>query len=694
MKKILLLISLVLASVLSYAQVNAPTAIKAQQVNQENKALVEWTAPTGGAVTGYKVYYKIKGASQSDSAKVATVSHTLTGLTQDTVYVIRVKAFKVNAPADTTYSTNTDSVSVLIAKPLVKPEVSIQAPFTTPNKIVFRLVDTNLYETGFEIVVEGGGQTIPLTYEKVNGEAVVTVQNLKPKTIYKVKARALRKVSDALTHEGPWSDDQYETTKVDLPPAAINFKMEADCPYGVAFSWDYAERQEDLIYVLVESSFDGWNFSNIGSVPVSEKFFYYTGAEPGVNYFYRVTTQNATGQTFSGPFQIFTKPYVAPNPPQNVRSLQGATEKYTTFLTVAWDLGDQDNACKTNIIVNTEIAISVNGGPMKVIANLPNYTRQLKIGDLNPNDIVDIYFRSHSDKGHISQWVSTRDKTYGPSSIPQGFIGVDGVDAFGRPVLYLSWDDVSDEGQYYIERSIDGGPFTRYAILKQDIVKMTDTDLEEGRTYSYRIQSANWAGASDYSRVISFVIKYSIAPNAPYGLVAKRNGNAVDLTWVDDTNKEDKYLVERSVDTDNNFGQIGNTERDGQAYRDNGVLPGKTYFYRVRASNPIGFSDYTKTVKVEIPAAASASVSAFVFDATVYPNPVSETLNIKAEGVDKGASYRLRIFDSNNHLVLDKEILFKEENTASVSIRSLAPGAYNMTLSDSKDKVSRKLIKL
>lgn len=693
MKRTLLLISLVLTSILSFAQVNPPTAIKAQQVNLEDKALVEWTAPTGGAVAGYKVYYKIKGAAKFDSVRVTTLNHTLSNLTLDTVYVVRVKAFKTTTvPVDTTYSTNTDSVSVVIAKPLVKPTVAIEPSFTTPTSITFRLIDTNLYETGFEITVEGGGQSIPLTAGKITGEEVITVQNLKPKTQYKITVRAIRKVSETLTHNGPLSDEKYETTKVALPPAATSFKMEADCPYGVAFSWNYAERQEDIVYVVVEASFDGWNFSPIGSVPANEKFFYYSGAEPGQNYFYRITTQNSTGETLSGPFEIFTQRYVAPNPPKNVRSLQDANNKYTTFLTVAWDHGDQDNACKTNILANTELQIIVNGGPPRKLADLPNYIQQYRIDGLDPKDIVEIFLRSYSDKGIISEWVSIVDTTYGPSETPQNFIGVLGKDNFGNQVMYLSWNDTKDEGHYFVERSTDGTNFQPFTFLKQDVTLLTDTRLEEGATYFYRIKSGNWAGESAYSRVIGpFFIGFTSAPNAPYGLVAKRDGNGVNLTWVDDTIKEEKYMVEKSTDNGQTYVRIAELGRDATSFRDENISAGRTYYYRVRAWNStFEYSPYSLPARIEIPAATSG----FVFDATVYPNPISETLNIKAEGVNTSSAYRLRIFDPNNHLVLDKEISFGEENTASVAIRSLAPGTYNLTLSDGKEKISKKIVKL
>ncbi|MBX2953731.1 MAG: fibronectin type III domain-containing protein [Leadbetterella sp.] len=695
MKKIVLLISLLLTSVLTYAQVNPPTAVKAQQVNLENKALIEWTASTTGTVTGYKVYYNVKGAAKVDSVRLNTTSVTLTNLTLDKEYVIRVRAFKATVtPKDTTYSTYTTPVEVIVAGPLVKPVITVDKAFTTPNRVTVGLKDTNPFETGFEIRLESEGPDITVTVDKVASPEIPAeiIQNLKPKTQYKITARAIRTVTGIpQPYTSPWSDPVYETTKVAPPPAAVNFKVEQDCPYGVAFSWSYAERQEDIVNVHVEYSFDGWNFTKIGEVTPNEKFFYFAGAEPGARFYYRVTTYNATGNTLSGPFEIYTKGYVNPNPPKNVRSLQDPFSKYTTYLTVAWDPGDQDNVCKTNIVVNTEVAISVNGGPMKTVVNLPNYVQQYKIEGLKPKDVVDIFLRTHSDKGKLSEWTSVRDVTYGPPSAVQNFIGVLNKDNFGNQVLYLSWTDTPDESQYYVERSTDGTNFSKFTFLKQDETRLPDTQVKEGVSYFYRIAAENEAGLSPYTNVGPFFISYTSAPNAPYGLVAKRNGNGVDLTWVDDSIKEEKYIVEKSTDTDANYIKIAELGRDVTSFRDENVSAGKTYFYRVRAWNPaFEFSAYTAPAKIMIPAATAG----FAFDATVYPNPISETLNIKAEGVNGTTSYRLRIFDPNNHLVLDKQITFGQENTASVAIRSLAPGAYNMTLSDGKEKVSKKIVKL
>ncbi len=705
MKKILFLFLLVLTTISSYAQVNPPTAITARQDGTDNKAIIEWTAASG--VAGYKVFYKVKGApvSTQDTIQTTTSSVHLTNLTLDTAYVVKVKAFTVTtSPPDTTYSTNTDSVIVVISSPLVKPSISIETTFTTDTSITFHLVDTtNVYETGYEITLEAIGHTVTLTTDPVDGERIITAQNLKPKTSYTITAKAVRAVGTFPASDP--SDAKYETTKVALPPEAIAFKTEKDCPYGVVFSWDYAERQEDIVYVDIEAGTDGWNFETVGSVSPSDRYFYFSGAEPGQVYYYRVVTHNATGTTRSGPYAIFTQRYVAPNEPKNFQSLQDDINKSSTWLTVAWDHGDQDLTCYTNITVNTELRISINGGDWQTIENFPEYIRQYRLEGLNPGDVVEFSIRSHSDKGHLSDWVNTTDNTYGPPSVPQNFTGVDGVDNFGNKVLYLSWTDTADEDWYIIEKSYDNGVTfigsqwspsensgpAPFAVLKEDVTKLTDTQLEEGVSYFYRIKAVNWVGESGYLTRGPFYISYTSAPNAPYGLVAKRNGNGVDLSWVDDTIKEEKYYVEKSTDGGQSYIVMSELGRDATKTRDENVTAGQTYYYRVRAWNAaFQYSPYSKPAVIEIPAATSG----FVFDATVYPNPVSETLNIKAEGVKAGAAYHLRIFDSNNHLVVDKQVTFGEENTASVSIRSLVPGAYHMTLSDGKEKVAKKIIKL
>lgn len=694
MKRTLLLLALVMSSVFGYSQAPpaapaVPGSFKGAQINLENKALLEWTLPTG-TLTGYQILYNIKGSTNIDTVHTAILNHSLTSLTADTVYQFKIRAFnawKTTAPRDTVFSAFSPSINVVISKALTAPTVAVEPTYTTFNQITLRILDNNRYATHFLLRFEGEGSVIEETITRRGAETVHTQGGLKAKTRYKITAKALRVVSPTLTHTGPVSGDKFETTKVAPPPAAINFKTLKDCPYDIAFEWDYNGSSEDIHYAIVQASMDGWTFENIGTLDGNARSFSWTAAEPTAVYHYRILSQNPSGETHSGTHVFMTKGYVAPENPVNLRALKD--KKDTDYITIAWNNGAQDNQCKTNILANTIVEVLING-VRRHYADIPPYQTTLEITGLQPKSVVEVFLKSVSDKQkYASSYVSVKDTSYGPSDIPREFIAVAGKDNFNNQVMYLSWQDVRDESQYFIERSTNGAPFQAVAFFKQDITKFTDTRLEEGVEYSYRIKSSNPAGESGYETIGPFKIAYSTAPNAPYGLRAKKSGNAVQLTWVDDTIKEEKYYIEKSVDGAN-YSVLGNVDRDVDSYTDNFADAGKTYYYRVRAWNPLGYSNYTVPAKIELLPAGSG----IVFDATVYPNPMTEGINIKAEGINATSAYRVKIYDQTNKLVVDKAIQFTADQSVHVPVPGLLPGAYHLQLSDGKDKVTKKIIKL
>jgi hypothetical protein len=68
--------------------------------------------------------------------------------------------------------------------------------------------------------------------------------------------------------------------------------------------------------------------------------------------------------------------------------------------------------------------------------------------------------------------------------------------------------------------------------------------------------------------------------------------NRIDLTWTDNALNEYGYGVERSLDG-TNFVQICATAENATSYSDTEVSPATTYYYRVRALNTGGNSDYS-----------------------------------------------------------------------------------------------------
>jgi len=82
-------------------------------------------------------------------------------------------------------------------------------------------------------------------------------------------------------------------------------------------------------------------------------------------------------------------------------------------------------------------------------------------------------------------------------------------------------------------------------------------------------------------------------PPVPTGLeIHPRTNTSVRLDWTDQDG-EDQYWIERSPDGTNGWWQIGTVLRDVTSFIDNGLSQGGTYFYRLRAKNDTGISDYS-----------------------------------------------------------------------------------------------------
>jgi rhamnogalacturonan endolyase len=83
------------------------------------------------------------------------------------------------------------------------------------------------------------------------------------------------------------------------------------------------------------------------------------------------------------------------------------------------------------------------------------------------------------------------------------------------------------------------------------------------------------------------------APAAPGGLTAMAaTGSQINLAWTDNSTSEINFLIERSSDNVT-FNLVAAVTTGVTNYADTGLLPGSTYYYRVRAGNAGGNSGYS-----------------------------------------------------------------------------------------------------
>lgn len=161
--------------------------------------------------------------------------------------------------------------------------------------------------------------------------------------------------------------------------------------------------------------------------------------------------------------------------------------------------------------------------------------------------------------------------------------------------LDLDWDDNSDnETGYRVERSLNGstGWVTVAGALAADSESFSDTSLDCETEYFYRVIAFNDDGDSAASNVDSATTADCPLPVAPSNLVATAAGpTQIDLTWDDNSNDENGFKVDRSLDGVGGWANVsGSLALGTETYSDTTVVCETEYFYRVIAFSGEGDS--------------------------------------------------------------------------------------------------------
>lgn len=183
-------------------------------------------------------------------------------------------------------------------------------------------------------------------------------------------------------------------------------------------------------------------------------------------------------------------------------------------------------------------------------------------------------------------------QTWGTPATPSN-LTADAVEYFR---INLSWQDNSNnENGFEIQRKQAGGKFSKIATVWRNCTYYQDENVSANTTYYYRVRAYNINGNSSFSNIASATTPPdpSVPPQAPSNLIAYGYCWEVKLTWQDNSDNEEKFIIERKSGP--NWYPLDYVGPNITSYWDIDLWCGMLWCYRMRAYNQAGYSPYSNT---------------------------------------------------------------------------------------------------
>jgi len=155
----------------------------------------------------------------------------------------------------------------------------------------------------------------------------------------------------------------------------------------------------------------------------------------------------------------------------------------------------------------------------------------------------------------------------------------------------LAWSDVSGEESYSIERKTGvAGNWAEIGTVTTSGTNYSDTTVTLGSQYFYRVISRNGGQSSAPSAEVLAAI---VIPATPTNVTALTlSSSSIRVAW-EDVEFEATYYLERKTGIGGTWAQVASFSANTIITTNTGLSPNTQYFYRLRAGNALGTSDYS-----------------------------------------------------------------------------------------------------
>ncbi|MGA1822828.1 MAG: fibronectin type III domain-containing protein [Thermoplasmatota archaeon] len=306
------------------------------------------------------------------------------------------------------------------------------------------------------------------------------------------------------------------------------------------------------------------------------------------------TSFNGPDETDQDMFVMRLNLTIAPGKPLDLRGVAG-----NGFVNLSWKRPNNDDTAAA-----TDFEI-LRGESRTTMTPIGRTGGRLYYNDTTVENGVTYYYSAAAIRGIITGGISDIAE-FTPFSIPG--IPTDFRASYGDRRVDIFWSEPLDDGGFKIEEyrlvRIDpiGGPMTWIlGGMKRDF---SDTEVQNGMEYSYRMKAVNEHGESDPTPFLN--ITPMTVPDAPVNLTAASGPEYVKINWekpeADGGSPILNYAISRCLHSE--WQEYETVDADVLEFNDTDVENGVLCSYRITAGNKEGwsaFSNVVEAIPLEIP---------------------------------------------------------------------------------------------
>jgi titin len=570
---------------------------------------LNWNLVDGNA-TNVDIWRVIQGGfalTPIATVSSATTTWKDTTVQPNTTYVYWVRARRDDGTYDD-YSLGSSSATLLTYP---APPTSFTA--NAIGKTVYMTWNHTKQCTGYKIYERGTGMMLIWTVVKTitNNNTLstsITVPDYRAHT-YKVMAYNASGVSTS------------GVTKIAYalaPPTGLIATVLSST--SIKLDWNHPV-DSNATQIVVSKSTNGLSFSGIGTSPATASYVTVTGLSPETQYWFLIKVRNGSNESKSSNVTNITTP-AAGTAPAAPTSLSLAAVSCNE-ISLSWT-DNADN--EENYIIERKEA----GGTYSVIeASLAPDTESYSDTSVSAETAYYYRIKAVNSIGDSAYSNETHITTPACGAVPSAPTGLSAAAASSSEIS-LTWTDNSDnEDGFKIERKTSGGTFAEVATVLTDTTIYSDTTVSPETTYYYRIRAYNTTGDSAYSdEAHATTSAEGAVPSAPTGLsAAAASSSEISLTWTDNSDNEDGFKIERKT-SGGTYSVLATVGAGITSYNNIFLSSNTTYYYRVRAYNSLGYSDYSNEVSATTPPKIEQiTIRLYIDNPTMYINEVQQEID-------------------------------------------------------------------